>query len=58
MTLAQSVLSGDRLSLARLLTHIENDTFEGQQALDALVADGHPVTLRTISGFDVVLVTS
>ena len=36
MTLAQSVLSGDRLSLARLLTHVENDTLEGQTALNAL----------------------
>lgn len=36
MTLAQSVLSGDRLSLARLLTHVENDTLEGQAALNAL----------------------
>jgi LAO/AO transport system kinase len=36
MTLAQSVLAGDRLSLARLLTHVENDTPEGQAALNAL----------------------
>jgi len=36
MSLAQSVLSGDRLSLARLLTHVENDTPEGRAALDEL----------------------
>lgn len=36
MSLAQSVLSGDRLSLARLLTRIENDTPEGRAALDEL----------------------
>ncbi|MGC1379083.1 MAG: methylmalonyl Co-A mutase-associated GTPase MeaB [Anaerolineales bacterium] len=36
MTLAQSVLAGDRLSLARLLTYVENDTPEGQAALNAL----------------------
>ena len=34
--LAHSVLSGDRLSLARLLTRVENDTIEGHQALDEL----------------------
>ena len=36
MTLAQSVLSGDRLALARLLTQVENDTPEGRDALDEL----------------------
>ena len=36
--LADSVLSGDRLSLARLLTRVENDTIEGHQALDELFA--------------------
>ena len=38
MTLAQSVLSGDRLAIARLLTHVENDTSEGQMALSVLFA--------------------
>ncbi|MEJ2707631.1 MAG: methylmalonyl Co-A mutase-associated GTPase MeaB [Anaerolineales bacterium] len=33
MTLAASVLEGDRLALARLLTQIENDTPEGRAAL-------------------------
>ena len=36
MTLAQFVLAGDRLSLARALTHVENDTSEGQAVLSAL----------------------
>jgi len=34
--LASSVLSGDRLSLARLLTCVENDVSEGREALDVL----------------------
>ncbi len=33
MTLATGVLEGNRLALARLLTHIENDTAEGRAAL-------------------------
>ncbi len=33
---AASVLSGDRLALARLLTRVENDTPEGRAALDEL----------------------
>ncbi len=36
MLLAESVLRGDRLALARLLTGVENDTPEGHQALNAL----------------------
>lgn len=36
MTLAESVLEGSRLSLARLLSQIENDTPQGRQALNAL----------------------
>lgn len=36
MELVQSVLKGDRLALARLLSRVENDTPEGRQALDAL----------------------
>ncbi|MEI6289305.1 MAG: methylmalonyl Co-A mutase-associated GTPase MeaB [Chloroflexota bacterium] len=40
--LAQSVLAGDRLSLARLLTQIENDSAAGREALDALFSfTGH-----------------
>jgi LAO/AO transport system kinase len=36
MTLAQSVLSGDPLALARLLTRVENDSPEGRAALAEL----------------------
>jgi LAO/AO transport system kinase len=36
MTLSSSVLSGDRLALARLLTQVENDTPVGRYALDEL----------------------
>ena len=36
MTLTQSVLHGDRLSLARLLTQVENDSPEGRAALAEL----------------------
>lgn len=36
MELFQSVLAGDRLALARLLSRVENDLPEGRQALDAL----------------------
>jgi LAO/AO transport system kinase len=50
MTLAQSVLSGDRLSLARLLTHVENETIEGQQALEALFAHTGQAHLIGVTG--------
>jgi LAO/AO transport system kinase len=50
MTLAQSVLSGDRLSLARLLTHVENDTPDGQEALDALFAHTGKAHLIGVTG--------
>ncbi len=36
MILSSSILSGDRLTLARLLTQVENDTQLGRQALDEL----------------------
>ena len=36
MDLAQAVLAGDRLALARLLTQVENDTAVGRAAQDAL----------------------
>ncbi len=36
MTLAASVLNGNRLALARLLTHVENDSPEGRAAINAL----------------------
>jgi LAO/AO transport system kinase len=36
MTLSKSVLKGDRLALARLLTQVENDTKDGRSALAEL----------------------
>ncbi len=36
MTLIDSVLRGDRLALARVLTQVENNTLEGRDILDAL----------------------
>ena len=36
MKLADSILSGDRLALARVLTQVENNTPDGRSALDAL----------------------
>ncbi len=36
MSLTESVLNGDLLALARLLTHVENDSPEGRRALDEL----------------------
>jgi LAO/AO transport system kinase len=50
MTLAQSVLSGDRLSLARLLTRVENDTPDGQEALNALFAHTGKAHLIGVTG--------
>lgn len=35
-SLSEATLAGDRRALARVLTHIENDTLIGQQALDKL----------------------
>jgi len=48
--LAQSVLSGDRLSLARLLTRVENDTSEGREALDSLFAHTGKAHLIGVTG--------
>jgi LAO/AO transport system kinase len=50
MTLAQSVLAGDRLSLARVLTHVENDTPEGRAALNSLFAHTGQAHLIGITG--------
>lgn len=44
MTLAQSIINGDRLVLSRLLSQIENDTAEGRTALNELF----PLTGRAI----------
>lgn len=50
MTLAQSILAGDRLALARTLTHVENDTLEGQAALNALFSHTGQAHLIGITG--------
>lgn len=44
MTLAQSIINGDRLALSRLLSQVENDTPEGRAALNELF----PYTGRAI----------
>lgn len=49
-SLAKSVLSGDRLSLARLLSRVENDTDEGRQALDLLFAHTGQAHLVGVTG--------
>jgi LAO/AO transport system kinase len=49
-SLAQSVLSGDRLSLARLLSRVENDTLEGREALDVLFAHTGKAHLIGVTG--------
>ena len=50
MSLAQSVLAGDRLSLARLLTRVENDTPEGRAGLDELFAHTGKAHLIGVTG--------
>jgi len=50
MSLATSVLEGNRLSLARLLTHIENDTSEGRAALDELFVHTGQAHLIGVTG--------
>lgn len=48
--LAQSVLQGDRLATARLLTHVENDTAEGRAALNILFTHTGKAHLIGITG--------
>jgi LAO/AO transport system kinase len=48
--LHKSVLAGDRLSLARLLTHIENDTETGREALNGLFPHTGKAHLIGITG--------
>jgi LAO/AO transport system kinase len=36
MIAPELILEGDRLALARLLTHVENNTLEGRQVLNSL----------------------
>jgi LAO/AO transport system kinase len=50
MTLAQSVLSGDRLALTRTLTKVENDSTEGRAALDELFAHTGNAHLVGVTG--------
>jgi LAO/AO transport system kinase len=50
MMLAASVLDGDRLALARLLTHVENDSAEGRAALRALFPHTGQAHLVGITG--------
>ena len=49
-SLAQAVLAGDRLSLARLLTQVENDTSDGREALDMLFAQTGKAHLVGVTG--------
>jgi LAO/AO transport system kinase len=50
MTLTDSVLSGDRLALARLLTQVENQTVDGRLALDRLFPHSGKAHLIGITG--------
>ena len=50
MTLIDRVLDGDRLALARVLTQVENDTAEGQEALRVLFARTGRAHLVGITG--------
>ncbi|MFZ6027392.1 MAG: methylmalonyl Co-A mutase-associated GTPase MeaB [Chloroflexota bacterium] len=50
MTLSDSVLSGDRLALSRLLTQVENDTPEGRQALAGLFPHAGRAHLIGVTG--------
>jgi LAO/AO transport system kinase len=50
MTLARKVLQGDRLSLARVLTQIENETELGRQALNELFSHTGVAHLIGVTG--------
>jgi LAO/AO transport system kinase len=50
MDLVASVLEGNRLSLARLLTQIENDTPQGREALNGLFAHTGQAHLLGVTG--------
>ncbi|MGW8251792.1 MAG: ArgK/MeaB family GTPase, partial [Anaerolineales bacterium] len=50
MDLAQLILEGSRLALARTLTLVENDQLEGEQALNALFAHTGKAHLIGITG--------
>ncbi len=49
MSLEESVLQGDRLALARLLTQIENDTAGGRVALNVLFPHAGKAVTKTIA---------
>lgn len=48
--LVTSVLEGDRLALARLLTQVENDTYEGRTALNELFSHTGSANLIGVTG--------
>lgn len=50
MKLADSILSGDRLALAHVLTQVENNTPEGRAVLDALFAHTGRAHLIGVTG--------
>ena len=50
MSFAQSVLEGNRLALARLLTQIENDSAEGREALNVLFSHTGRAHLIGVTG--------
>jgi len=50
MTLTESILSGDRLALARLLTQVENLTPDGRAALDSLFRHSGRAHLIGVTG--------
>jgi len=50
MSLADSVLNGDRLALARVLTQIENDTQDGRAALATLFPNTGKAHLIGVTG--------
>ena len=50
MTLAESVLAGNRLALSQLLTHVENNTPEGREAINRLFPETGQAHLIGITG--------
>jgi LAO/AO transport system kinase len=50
MTLAASVLEGDRLAIARLMTQVENDTREGMAGLEAIFSHTGRAHLIGVTG--------
>jgi LAO/AO transport system kinase len=50
MTLTEAVLAGDRLSLSRLLSQVENDTEDGRAALNELFAHTGKAHLIGVTG--------